>query len=167
MIEEQGGGYVVNIQDADWYLHPVFGLRCMLEKSRSSFPEVGVNLVVLQPGKPACRYHRENAQEDFLVLSGECQVLMNGEMTDLKTWDFVHCPAGVTHVFIGAGAGPCALLMIGHRRGEDHQLFYPDSDIAKQYNAESPEPTEDPQIAYSDVMQSQKTEAPDWLKIVR
>ena len=24
-----------------------------------------------------------------------------------------HCPAGVEHVFVGAGEGPCAVLMIG------------------------------------------------------
>ena len=58
----------------------------------------------------------ESAQEDFLVLSGECLLLIEGEERPLKAWDFVHCPAGTEHVFVGAGTGPCVILMVGSRR---------------------------------------------------
>ena len=54
-------------------------------------------------------YHREDAQEDFLVLSGECLLIVEGEERPLKAWDFVHCPAWTEHVFVGAGDGPCVL----------------------------------------------------------
>ena len=56
-------------------------------------------------------YHGEEAQEDFLVLCGECLVLVEGEERLLQAWDFVHCPPWTEHVFVGAGDGPCALLV--------------------------------------------------------
>jgi quercetin dioxygenase-like cupin family protein len=59
----------------------------------------------MQPGQPNCRYHSEPAQEDFLVLYGACVVILEGEERPLKQWDFVHCPAGSEHVFVGAGDG--------------------------------------------------------------
>ena len=76
----------------------------------------GINLRVLEPGQPAAVYHAESVQEGFLVLSGECVVIIDGEERTLRAWDFVHCPAGTAHVFVGAGDGPCAILMIGARR---------------------------------------------------
>ncbi|MCB9870478.1 MAG: cupin domain-containing protein [Planctomycetes bacterium] len=160
MVEEQGGWYVVNIAQAKWSEHPLFGRRCILEHN-TRFPQTGIGVAVLEPGKPACRYHRENAQEDFLVLSGECTLLVNGEERQLRAWDFVHCPPGVTHVFVGAGTGPCAILMIGHRP-QGHALFYPESEAARRVGAEAPEPTPDPRVAYSDVPPRQEIPAPKW-----
>jgi len=161
MVEEKGGWFVVNVREARWVGHPDFGRRCLFEKEERQFPHTGVNLALLEPGKPNCRYHRENAQEDFLVLSGECLLLVNGEERKLKAWDYVHCPPGVSHVFVGAGDGPCAVLMIGHRPAE-HRLYYPASELARRYGGEAPEPTPDPRVAYSDVAPRQSIEAPDW-----
>jgi len=160
MVEEKGGWLVVNVKDGRWIGHEEFGKRCMFEKD-TPFPQTGVNIAVIEPGKPACRYHREDAQEDFLVLSGECLLLVNGEERSLKAWDFVHCPPGVSHVFIGAGDGPCAILMIGHRPKE-HGLFYPESELARKHSAESPESTADPRVAYGDVGPRQEIKEPDW-----
>jgi uncharacterized cupin superfamily protein len=159
-LEERGGWFVVNVRNAKWFGHPDFGKRCMFEMQRP-FPQTGINLAVLEPGTPNCRYHREAAQEDFLVLSGECLLLVNGEEKRLKAWDFVHCPPGVSHVLVGAGDGPCAILMIGHRPTE-HELFYPESELARRYGAESPEPTPDPKVAYSDVGPRQPIDTPPW-----
>ena len=159
MIEEQEGWFTVNVKDALWRQSPSFGKRCSFEL-KGRFPEIGVNLAVLEPGKPACRYHRENAQEDFLVLSGECLLLANGKERRLGAWDFVHCPAGTTHVFIGAGDGPCVVLMIGSRPVE-HKLFYPESELARRHGAEAPEPTADPRVAYSDVQGFKEAEPHD------
>ena len=36
------------------------------------------------PGEPNCMYHGEGAQEDFLVLSGECLLVIEGEERRLK-----------------------------------------------------------------------------------
>ena len=60
-------------------------------------------------------YHEESNQEDFLVLHGECIAVIEEQERPLRQWDFVHCPPGTRHVFVGAGDGPCAILMIGAR----------------------------------------------------
>lgn len=161
MVEERGGWFVVNVRGARWVGHPDFGRRCLFEKKERQFPQTGINIALLEPGQPACRYHREEAQEDFLVLSGECLLLVNGEEKMLQAWDYVHCPPGVSHVFIGSGEGRCAILMIGHRPA-DHRLYYPESELARRHGAETPQPTPDPRVAYSDVAPRQSIDAPDW-----
>ena len=85
--------------------------------------------------------------------------LVNGEEKPLETWDYFHCPAGVSHVLVGAGDGPCAVLAIGARTAE---LHYPRNETARKYNAETPEATPDPRVAYSDAPRWEKTERPDW-----
>ena len=95
-----------------------------LREPRAWFTQLGINISVLMPGEPNCLYHSESQQEAFLVLSGECKLLVEGEERPLRQWDFVHCPAGTEHVFVGAGDGPCAILMAGART-EDEQLLYP------------------------------------------
>ena len=160
MLEERSGWFVVNVKDAKWFSNPMFGKRCKFEME-GRFPQTGIGLAVLEPGKPNCRYHREDAQEDFLVLSGECLLLVNGEERRLKAWDYVHCPPGVTHVFVGAGDGPCAVLMIGHRPAKD-RIFYPESELARPHGAEAPEPTPEPPVAYSDVPRWEETAPQDW-----
>jgi len=159
MVEERGGWFVVNVKDAQWRTHPHFGHGCNFEMN-GRFEQTGINLRVLAPGQPACRYHREEAQEDFLVLSGRCKLLVNGEERELGAWDFVHCPPGVTHVFVGAGNGPCAILMVGRRPAE--LLHYPRCELARQYGAEAPEATDDPRVAYSDVAPPEPLDRPVW-----
>jgi len=161
MLEERGGWFVVNVKEADWNASPAFGRRCSFEKT-GPFPQTGVGLAVLEPGKPNCRYHREEAQEDFLVLSGECLLLVNGEERRLKAWDFVHCPPGVSHVFVGAGEGPCVVLMIGHRCGDAQRYWYPESEVARRHGAQVPQPTDQIPVAYSDVTPSVPLDRPEW-----
>jgi len=162
MVEERGGWFIKNVKDARWMNSEAFGAVCGFD-TEDPFPQIGIHIFILEPGKPNCRYHREEAQEDFLVLAGRCKLLVNGEEHPVKTWDLVHCPAGATHVFVGDGEGPCALLAIGHRPGKGkEQLFYPDSDLARQYNAEAPEPTPEPRVAYSDVKPRAEVDSPEW-----
>jgi uncharacterized cupin superfamily protein len=160
MLEEADGWFVVNVKDARWFEGSAFRKMCRFEKPDEPFPQIGIHIFLLEPGKPNCRYHREGAQEDLLVLSGRCRLLVNGQERMLAPWDFVHFPAGVTHVVVGTD-GPCALLFIGHRE-EPEVLFYPESELARRYNAESPTPTADPEVAYSDVIRRQPVEAPRW-----
>ena len=53
------------------------------------------------------------------------------------------------------------MLFIGHRE-DPERLFYPASELARRYGAESPEPTADPEIAYSDVKKREPIKAPHW-----
>jgi uncharacterized cupin superfamily protein len=54
-------------------------------------------------------YHWEADQEDYLVLSGEGRLIVEGEVRTVRQWDFVHFPAGTQHVIVSAGeaAAPC------------------------------------------------------------
>jgi uncharacterized cupin superfamily protein len=117
-------------------------------RENAQFPELGINIGVLRPGQPACLYHEEGAQEDFLVLAGECRLLVNGEERPLRAWDFVHSPAGTGHVIVGAGDGLSIVLAVGARH-EPESLRYPVSELAAKYGASADEDTADPREAYA------------------
>jgi uncharacterized cupin superfamily protein len=140
--------FILNMADAPALSHPRRATLIDFEPEDAPFAEVGVNVQVMEPGQPNCRYHSEPVQEDFLVLQGECIVILEGEERRMRQWDFLHCPPGVEHVFVGAGRGPCAVLMIGSRRAD--QAHYPVNDLAASYDASVKAPTDDPAEAYAD-----------------
>src|SRR6266496_4919397 len=123
------GWFVVNVGDIAWMRHPTFGAACRFESPEVPFSSYGINIRVLQPGQPNALYHSEASQEDFLVLVGECALLVEGEERPLKAWDFVHCPPETEHIFVGAGDGPCLIFMSGGRTGEK-RITYPRSELA-------------------------------------
>ena len=61
---------------------------------------------MLEPGQPASVYHVESVQEAFLVLSGECLAVIDGEERTLRAWDFVHCPPDTRTSSSGPETGP-------------------------------------------------------------
>ena len=140
--------FITNIADAPAVSHPRRATVLELEPEDGLWPETGVNIQIMQPGQPNCRYHSEPEQEDFLVLYGECIVILDGEERPLRQWDFVHCPAGTEHVFVGAGSGPCAVLMIGSRRTD--AAHYPVNEVAARYGASVTTATDEPAEAYAD-----------------
>jgi uncharacterized cupin superfamily protein len=149
LIPEGDGWFVVNAVDAPWWRSDERGASCYFEGAED-FPQVGVRLKALWPGQPNGMYHSEQAQEDFLVLSGECLLLIAGEERPLKAWDFVHCPAGTEHIFVGCGDGPCLIVMVGARaRGGDQVIRYPVSDLARKHGAGVENETCDPAEAYA------------------
>jgi uncharacterized cupin superfamily protein len=150
-LEPEGDGwFVVNVRDACWWRHQAFGAVCRFESREAMpFPDLGVNIRVLQPGQPNCRYHGESAQEALLVLDGECLLLVEGEERRLRAWDFVHLPAWTEHVVVGAGEGPCAVLMVGARK-PDQALLYPVSELALRHGAGVERETTEPSEAYAE-----------------
>jgi uncharacterized cupin superfamily protein len=150
--------FVLNAADAPARAHPRRATLIDFEPADAPFAEVGVNIQIMQPGQPNCRYHSEPVQEDFLVLQGECIAIVDGAERPLRQWDFLHCPAGVEHVFVGAGEGPCAVLMIGSRRLEE--AHYPVNEIAAKYDASAAEATDSPAEAYADWRREPWHEAP-------
>jgi uncharacterized cupin superfamily protein len=139
---------IVNVADAPAMKHEVAGASIRLI-DEADVTDIGVNIRVLQPGQPNGKYHAETVQEDFLVIAGECLAILDGEEHRLRAWDFVHCRPGVVHVFVGAGDGPCAVLMLGARR-PDKVYSYPVSELAGRYGASTPQETSDPREAYAD-----------------
>ena len=84
-------------------------------EGRRQADQLGVNPFVLMPGEPMAMYHWEADQEDFLVVSGEAVLIVEGEERPLRAWDFVHCPPNTKHVIVGAGSGPCVVIAVGAR----------------------------------------------------
>jgi uncharacterized cupin superfamily protein len=149
-LEPAGEGwFVVNVRDTKWMTHNAFGAGCVFEsRENAHFPELGINISVVQAGEPLCLYHEESAQEDFLVLAGEAVLLVNGEERPLRAWDFFHCPAGTERVIVGAGDGPAIVLAVGARH-ETETLRYPKSELAAKYDASAEEDTPNPEEAYA------------------
>lgn len=146
-LKPQGEGwYILNARAAEWTENPHFGQFLNFEGD-VRFPQIGINIHILQPGQPACKYHSESPQEAFLVLYGRCLLIVEGEERELGPWDFFHCPSGVEHVFVGAGDGPCGILMVGNRVG-DEGLNYPRNEVAAKYGASVEVTTPDPKVAY-------------------
>jgi uncharacterized cupin superfamily protein len=150
LVPSSEGWFVLNARDGRWYDRGPRGAVLSFD-GEPEFPQVGVNLFVLGPGQPMSMYHWEADQEDFLVLSGEAVLIVDGEERPLRRWDFVHTPAGVPHTIVGAGEGPAAILAIGareHQEGDDWG-GYPVDETAQRHGASSPHETSDASEAYS------------------
>jgi uncharacterized cupin superfamily protein len=144
------GWFVLNARDAGWRHRPGRGERLSFD-GEIEFPQVGVNFYVLKPGEPIGMYHWEADQEDFLVLSGEPLLIVEGEERPLRRWDFVHCPPETNHIIVGAGEGPCVVLAIGARENQDGPGWggYSVDETALRHGAGVEQETNDVDVAYA------------------
>lgn len=142
------GWFVLNAKESAWHVNPLFGASTSFE-GETNFGEFGFNIHVIGDNQPNCHYHAESHQEDFLVLSGRCRLLIEGQEIALKAWDFVHCPPWTHHVFVGKGKEPCVIIMVGGRTGKD-ELSYPRLPLALKYKAGATKSTPNPRESYSD-----------------
>ena len=160
------GWFVVNVRDAEWWYADSRGAQCNFESEygdpQVEFDQLGINVSVLEPGQSGM-YHAEVNQEAFLVLSGECTLLVEGEERRLRSWDFFHSPPWTEHVFVGAGDGPCVILMAGTRSGPE--VRYPVTELAARYAACVAEETSDPEQAYANVEWFRRQRPPYWNRL--
>ena len=133
----------------------------MFESDDAEFADLGVRLSVLEPGQPNGLYHGEETQEGFLVLHGECLLLVEGEERPLRAWDFFHCPNGTEHILVGAGDGPCVLLMTGNRK-PGRPIHYPVSELALRHRAGVEVATTSPPEAYAGYPDERIERPPYW-----
>jgi uncharacterized cupin superfamily protein len=159
-LAPQGDGwFVVNAADAAWMRHDSFGARANFEVDgrlaaerpeleEQYLPQLGFRIQVLEPSKPSTMYHRETAQESFLIVSGECLLIVDGQERTLRAWDFFHCPPNTAHAFVGAGDGPCVMVTAG-ARFEDGSILYPRDELASKHGAGVAQDTPSPQEAYA------------------
>lgn len=140
------GWFVVNARDVSWVRSEERGQDTDFE-GRQEWTDLGFRIQVLMSGQRGM-YHGERGQEDFLVVSGECVLVIEGQERHLQAWDFVHCPPWTRHVFVGAGAGPCAIVMVGSRAG-GFEVVYGVDEIAAKYDASALEETSKPDEAYA------------------
>ena len=149
VVPEGEGWYVLNAREAKWLHSNGAGSYCGFEGD-VRFPDLGINLNVLEPGEPMAMYHTENAQEDFLVLAGEALLIVEDEERPLKQWDLVHCPAYTAHTILGAGGEPCVVLAAGARipdRPDDGKFVV--SEAAIKHGAGVERETTDARGAYA------------------
>ncbi len=159
LVPQGEGWFIVNTRDVAWLRHEAFGARCGFEADGRMVQErpqlhlqqhaqLGIQLHVLEPGKPSTMYHRESNQEDFLVVSGECLLIVEGEERPLRAWDFFHCAPGTSHSFVGAGDRPCVMLMVGSR-SDERTILYPRDETALRNSAGVEHETPSPRDAYA------------------
>jgi quercetin dioxygenase-like cupin family protein len=121
--------WVRNVRDLEWTSNQM-GEYCLLAAD-----EFAINLNVLGRGQPMALYHHEPHQEGFLVLRGECELIVEGESRTLREWDYFHCPPGVPHVVVGAGDEPALVLAVGSRVGGGEATYPNDPDPRAAYAA--------------------------------
>jgi uncharacterized cupin superfamily protein len=154
LVPRGEGWFVLNAREAAWRHAEGRSAICAFEGSGEGaldFHQLGVNLNVLEPGQAMAQYHWEADQEDFLVLSGEALLIVEGEERPLRAWDFVHCPPRAAHVIVGAGSGPCVVLAVGAREHADDPDWgaYPVDEAALRHGAGVTAETSDPSAAYA------------------
>ena len=142
------GWFVHNLEEALAVRFEQGGALYPLEPREAPFRDLGVNVRVLWPGDVNALYHYEDAQEGFLVLAGDCMLVVEEQERPLRRWDYFHCPPGTRHVIVGAGDSPAVVLMIGARR-EQESFGYPVSAVAAKYGASAAADTTDPEEAYA------------------
>jgi uncharacterized cupin superfamily protein len=162
LVPQGDGWFVLGLRDAVWRHAVGRGAVCLALddfEGERRFEQLGVNPFVLMPGEPMAQYHWEADQEDFLVVSGEAVLIVEGEERRLRAWDLVHCPPKTKHVIVGAGSGPCLVIAVGarersHRPGS---LGFPADDVAKRHGASVDEDTMDGSVAYARVPSREPT----------
>ena len=170
LVPKGEGWYVLNMRDAEWRHADDRGAVCIVaddfEGWRRESDQLGVNPFALMPGEPMAMYHWEADQENFLVVSGEAILVVEGEERRLRAWDFVHCPPNTKHVIVGAGNGPCLVIAVGARvhDGQPDSLGFTVDEVAKRHGASVEEDTMDGGAAYVSVPSREKTAYRDgWL----
>ena len=142
------------------------GARCAFDNEYGDppveFAQLGINVTVLESGETGL-YHAEENQEAFLVLSGECALLVEGEERRLRPWDFFHSPPWTEHAFVGASEEPCVILMVGARSGPG--VHYPVSELAARYGASVAEESADWREAYAGVELFRRERPPNWARL--
>jgi uncharacterized cupin superfamily protein len=146
------GWFVVNARAARWRHAEGRGAISVFE-GEHEFEQLGIHVFVLGPGEPMSMYHWEADQEDFLVVSGEPLLIVEGEERPLERWDFVHCPPGTKHTIVRAGTGPCVVIAAGAREHGDSPDWggYTVDEAALRHDAGVEEETNDQFQAYGRV----------------
>jgi len=164
-LEPDGPGwFIVNVADTLSFKNEVEGQYIRFESlDNAPFPHYGIGIHVLRPGQPNAKYHAESNQEGFLVVAGECELLVEGEQRRLVRWDFFHCPPWTEHAFVGAAEGPCVIVMVGARSGPE--VRYPVSELAARHGASVAEATCDWRQAYATVERFRRERPPNWARL--
>ena len=135
LVTDGEGWFVINARESRWRNGGPLGRYCNFEGKRR-FSQLGFNINVLEPGQAMGMFHRERAQEGFLVLAGECVLIVEGEERQLRAWDYFHCPPETEHIIVATGTDAAIVLAVGARgRSIGGGVVYTVSDVAARYGA--------------------------------
>jgi uncharacterized cupin superfamily protein len=155
LVPASVGWFVLNARDARWFHRPRRDslplTGCDEFEAETYFPMLGLSIQVLTPGEPNSMYHWETEQEDFLVLSGEALLIVEGQERPLRQWDYVHCPPRTDHIIVGAGQTTCVVLAVSsreHMAGPEWGGYTAD-EAALRHGAGVEEETTDASVAYA------------------
>jgi uncharacterized cupin superfamily protein len=168
LVVDGEGWFILNARESRWRSEGPLGSYCTFEGKRR-FPQFGINISVLEPGEAMGMYHREKAQEGFLVLAGECLLIVEEQERQLRAWDFFHCPGGTEHIIVATGEEAAIVVAVGARgRGVGGGIVYPVSPLAARHDASVERETTKPAEAYervrADLPRSKFVEyRPGWL----
>jgi uncharacterized cupin superfamily protein len=151
-VPADDGWFIRNLGELAWETVPGFGVWRDLG--------VGLHIHVLQPGEAGGYYHAEEATEGFVVLSGECVAIVEGEERRMRRWDFLHSPSGTEHITVGAGDEPCAILMFGSP-DPSRKVEWIANEIAARHGASVARTTGQAREAYGDVADAVRARAPE------
>jgi uncharacterized cupin superfamily protein len=144
-----GGWYILNLAEMCWRGAAGGGAFTAFESGPEPSDRLGIGVHILWPGDRPGYYHAEEDLEGFLVLSGECVAIVEGEERRMGPWDYLHCPPGTAHITVGAGTDPCAILMYGTRTENAPIRYLPDA-AAARYGAAVERESGSPQEVYAD-----------------
>jgi quercetin dioxygenase-like cupin family protein len=151
LVVDGDGWFVINARESRWRDEGPLGSYCTFE-GKQRFPHFGINITVLEPGERIGMYHRENGQEAFLVLDGECTLLVEEQERQLAAWDFFYCAPETEHMIVAAGDQTVLLLAVGARgRGVGGGIRYLVSKVAARYGASVEHETSSPAEAYATI----------------
>jgi uncharacterized cupin superfamily protein len=170
LVPASPGWFVLNARDARWFDKPGQGHSVPLTgydeyEAETFFPMLGMAIRVVRSGEPTGTYHWETEQEDFLVLSGEGLLIVEGQERPLRKWDFVHCPPRTGHAFVGTGDEPLVLLCASSRQFQKDGPwgYYLADETAARHNASALEDTQDADVADARFPPVRETRYPDGL----
>ena len=105
-------------------------------------------------------YHAEEATEGFVVLSGACVAIVEGQERRMRRWDFLHSPPGTEHITVGAGDQPCAILMFGSP-DPSRKVEWIANETAARHGASVAKTTGQAREAYGDAAEPVRAPAPE------
>ena len=149
LVVDGEGWFVVNARDSRWKQEGPLGRYCNFE-GKPRFPHFGINVSVLEPGERMGMYHREQGQEAFLVLAGECTLIVEGTERRLVAWDFFYCAPETEHIIVASGGQSAIVLAVG-ARGVGGGVVYTVCKAAARYGASVVRETTEPTVAYAKV----------------
>lgn len=153
------GWFVVNVRDARWMHNRMRSVCRFGGEGEAHFDDLGVSMYHLQPGQSMSLYHHEAGQEDFLVLRGQCTLLIDGQERPLGPWDFVHCPPRTAHTIVTTDQS--ALILAVGARSEKGSARYPVEPIAVAHDAGVPDESRSATEVYASFGTPTRGPAPD------